>query len=186
MDLTRQAVQTQAYLSTLFQVESIQAAVERLGFLQMDPTQAPARAQDMILRQRVAGYHAGDIERTYPDLPLDEDYLHVYGIMPSALRELLHPRTHTQEVERDFPELVERVRRFIDENGEADFLRLEAFFKERKTRGNWGNGMKATTRVLETLHFKGHIRVKRRYGNRRVYVPAVPPASPLSAGERLR
>jgi len=183
---TRQSIQTQAYLSSFFQVESVLDAVERLGFLQIDPMQAPARAQDMILRQRIKGYRVGDLEKAYPELPLDEDYLHVYGVMPSTLRELLHPRTRAWDVEEEFPELVQRVRAFIEENGETDFMRLEAYFKERKTRGNWGNGMKATTRVLEALHFQGHLRVKRRFVNRRVYVPAVPPASPLPADVRLR
>jgi uncharacterized protein YcaQ len=68
---------------SLFDTPTAQAAVERLGFVQADPIQAPARAQDLILRQRVAGYRAGDLE---------EDVLHVYGFMPAATLDLLHPR----------------------------------------------------------------------------------------------
>ena len=40
----------------------------KLGFVQADPIRAPARAQDLTLRHRVAGYRAGDLERRYPRL----------------------------------------------------------------------------------------------------------------------
>ena len=49
-------------------------AIGALGFVQLDPIRAPARAADLILRQRVAGYRAGDLDRAYPELPLAEDY----------------------------------------------------------------------------------------------------------------
>ena len=40
----------------------------RWRFVQLDPIRAPARAADLILRQRVAGYRAGDLDRAYPAL----------------------------------------------------------------------------------------------------------------------
>ena len=43
------------------------------GFVQADPIRAPARAQDLILRHRVKGYHAGDLERRYSALGIEED-----------------------------------------------------------------------------------------------------------------
>ena len=51
------------------------------GFVQLDPIRAPARAADLILRQRVDGYRAGDLDRAYPASALVEDYLHVYGVI---------------------------------------------------------------------------------------------------------
>ena len=40
------------------------ATLDHLGFVQADPIRAPARAQDLTLRQRVTGYRAGDDHRT--------------------------------------------------------------------------------------------------------------------------
>ncbi|MFC7553447.1 DNA glycosylase AlkZ-like family protein [Pseudoroseomonas wenyumeiae] len=40
-------------------------ALQRLGFVQADPIRAPARAQDLILRHRVQGYRAGDLDRAF-------------------------------------------------------------------------------------------------------------------------
>lgn len=51
-------------------------AIGRLGFVQADPLRAPARAQDLILRHRVQGYRAGDLEQQYPGLGVEEDFLY--------------------------------------------------------------------------------------------------------------
>ena len=60
--------------------------------MQADPIRAPARAQDLTLRHRVAGYCAGDLERLYPHLPLEEDFFVNYGFLPRTLHSLMHPR----------------------------------------------------------------------------------------------
>ena len=54
---------------------------------------APARAQDLTLRHRVLDYRAGDLERRYPRLPLEEDFFVNYGYLPRANHQLMHPRT---------------------------------------------------------------------------------------------
>ena len=41
------------------------AAIRAMGFVQADPIRAPARAQDLILRHRVADYRAGDVQRQF-------------------------------------------------------------------------------------------------------------------------
>src|SRR4051812_36780132 len=66
--------------------------VQRIEFVQYDPIRRPARAEDLILHQRVRGYRAGDLGRAYERLGLEEDMLHVYGAMTRELRGLLHPR----------------------------------------------------------------------------------------------
>ena len=57
---------------SLFRPTTLPAAFDRLGFVQADPIRAPARAHDLILRQRVKGYRAGDLERHYGSLELEE------------------------------------------------------------------------------------------------------------------
>ena len=58
--------------------------MQTLGFVQADPIRAPARAQDLTLRHRVAGYRAGDLERRYPTLAIEEDRFVNYGFLPRA------------------------------------------------------------------------------------------------------
>ena len=63
-----------------------------MGFVQADPIRAPARAQDLILRHRVKDYHAGDLERLYATLDIEEDFFVNYGFVTGSLQELMHPR----------------------------------------------------------------------------------------------
>src|SRR5580700_4179552 len=81
-----------AAAQTLFPPTTLARALGKLGFIQADPIRSPARAQDLILRQRVAGYRAGDLDRKYRALKLEENYLYAYGFMPIQTWQLLHPR----------------------------------------------------------------------------------------------
>src|SRR5512147_103451 len=78
---------------SLFAPTTLTRAIERLGFVQADPIRAPARAQDLILRHRVRGYRAGDLERRYPSLDIEEDYLYAYGFLTRRTWLAIHPRS---------------------------------------------------------------------------------------------
>ena len=56
-----------------------------------------AQAQDLILRQRVNNYHAGDLERRYATLDIEEDTFVVYGFVTKSLYALMHPRGEGSE-----------------------------------------------------------------------------------------
>ncbi|MGA9801372.1 MAG: crosslink repair DNA glycosylase YcaQ family protein [Terriglobales bacterium] len=58
-----QQLRVSAISHSLFPPITLEAAIQRMGFVQADPIRAPARAQDLILRHRVNGYRAGDLER---------------------------------------------------------------------------------------------------------------------------
>ena len=77
--MTLSQLRRYAVARSLFPPTSLKAAVERLGFVQADPIRAPARAQDLTLRHRVAGYRAGDLERRYASLGIEEDVFINYG-----------------------------------------------------------------------------------------------------------
>src|SRR5215467_2520124 len=81
-----------AISQSLFPPTTLKAAICRLGFVQADPIRSPARAQDLILRHRVKGYRAGDLDRKYPSLDIEEDVLYAYGFLPRGIWQLLHPR----------------------------------------------------------------------------------------------
>src|ERR1700726_1273297 len=82
-----------AIARSLFKPTTLKRAIHKLGFVQADPIRAPARAQDLTLRHRVTGYRAGDLERRYPKLGLEEDFFVNYGYLPRANHQLMHPRT---------------------------------------------------------------------------------------------
>ena len=81
-----------AIARTLFKPTTLPKAIQKLGFVQADPIRAPARAQDLTLRHRVTGYRAGDLERRYPQLGIEEDFFVNYGFLPRATHALMHPR----------------------------------------------------------------------------------------------
>src|SRR5712691_11544801 len=78
---------------SLFPPTTLKRALPRLGCVQADPIRAPARAQDLTLRHRVQGYRAGDLERRYVELGLEEDFFLNYGFLTRSLQALMHPRS---------------------------------------------------------------------------------------------
>jgi uncharacterized protein len=82
-----------AITRSLFKPTTLPLAIARLGFVQADPIRAPARAQDLTLRHRVKNYAAGDLERHYGALAIEEDFFVNYGFVPRAMQALMHPRT---------------------------------------------------------------------------------------------
>ena len=186
MTLTVDDLRVHAVTHSLFAPTALHMAIERLGLVQADPIRSPARAQDLILRQRVAGYRAGDLEKSYPGLGLDEDVIHVYGFLPSTSIDLLRPRPRQWQLEQEHPGLAEQIVEFIRVHGETSHRQLDAHFGSKSTVGNWGSQAKVTTRLLDLLHYRGQIRVARRSGNQRFFVVAPPPESMLEPEEKLR
>ncbi len=80
VDLRRFAV-----ARSLFAPTTLRGALARMGFVQADPIRAPARAQDLILRQRVKGYRAGNLEWRYESLGIEEDFFVNYGYVTRAV-----------------------------------------------------------------------------------------------------
>src|SRR5436190_19155107 len=85
-----------AVAHSLFKPTTLKRALDRLGFVQADPIRAPARAQDLMLRHRVKDYRAGDLERRYARLGVEEDFFINYGFVTSSLHSLMHPRQKSQ------------------------------------------------------------------------------------------
>jgi uncharacterized protein YcaQ len=145
-------------------------AIRTLGYVQADPIRAPARAQDLILMQRVRGYRVGDLERRYHDLGIEEDMLHNYGFVPREIQRLLHPRhIEVLRIERDAPGLSEKVLAFVHEHGSVHPRDLDLHFGRTSVGNYWGGNSSATTRVLDGLHYRGKLRIVRRDKGIRVY-----------------
>lgn len=160
---------------------SLADAIATLGFVQADPIRAPARAQDLILRHRVDGYRAGDLERHYPALGLDEGFVYAYGFVPPATLALLHPRRGPAP-----RGLTRRVLDHVTAHGRTHPRALAAALGTRRETNAWGGQSLATTRALERLHYFGHVRVAHRERGVRVYEAAAPREAPHAPDERLR
>jgi len=168
-----QSLRAHAVRRSLFAPTSLPAAIGALGFVQLDPIRAPARAADLILRHRVAGYRVGDLDLAYPDMPLAEDYLHVYGVMPAPTRDLLHPRPPLEwRVDSEHPRLAARILAHVRERGVTHPRDLHATLGKGSIRNGWGGSSAATTRMLEALQYRGKLRVARREAGIRLYALA--------------
>ncbi|GAB0119099.1 DNA glycosylase AlkZ-like family protein [Acidisoma sp. 7E03] len=161
-----------------------------LGFVQADPIRAPARAQDLILRHRVTGYRVGQLERRFPRLGLEEDFLYAYGFMPQDTARLLHPRPDPDRPDTPHrPEgLAAEILALVRAQGAVHPRDLEAAFGRDRAVNAWGGFSKETTQHLQTLHYHGHLRVRRRQEGIRIYEAAgeLPtPLAPEARRERL-
>src|SRR6266550_7757458 len=78
-----------------FNPTTLKRALHRMEFVQADPIRAPARAQDLTLRHRVKDYRAGDLERRYAKLGVEEDFFVSYGFVTRSVQALMHPRSDT-------------------------------------------------------------------------------------------
>ena len=185
--LTLATLRADAAGRTLFPPSDLQTALDRLGFVQADPIRAPARAQDLQLMQRVAGYRAGELERRYAELDVEEDSFPNYGFVSRAVWTLLHPRAPgTPRIEQDAPGLMERVLAHVHEAGELHPRAAGEVFGRVRVGNYWGGSSNAATRALEALHHAGQLRVRRREGGVKVYAPANLHTATLSMPQRLR
>src|ERR1700736_3037312 len=96
MAITLDDLRRFAVARSLFPPTTLKHALHRLGFVQADPIRAPARAQDLILRHRVKDYRAGDLERRYATLDIEEDFFVIYGFVTRSLQALMHPRSDSR------------------------------------------------------------------------------------------
>jgi len=158
-----------AVARSLFPPTTLGRAINKLGYVQADPIRAPARAQDLTLRHRVADYRAGDLERRYPRLGLEEDFLVNYGFLPRAHSELMHPRTARHAWTRRRQTQADAVLAFVRERGAVHPREVDARFAHGKVTNWFGGSSNATTRLLDEMHYRGLLRVARREGGTRVY-----------------
>lgn len=163
-DLRRYAVSR-----TLFPPGTLQEAIDRLGFVQADPIRAPARAQDLTLRHRVASYRAGDLERAYPALAVEEDVFVNYGFVSRDVHALMHPRGDLSAWPRGRRRRAEQVLAFVQSRGEVHPRQVDAHFSHGKVTNYWGGTSNATTHMLEEMHYRGLLRVTRREKGVRMY-----------------
>jgi uncharacterized protein YcaQ len=171
---------------SLFPPTALQEGLDRFGFVQADPIKAPARAQDLILRHRVDGYRAGDLERNYPDLAVEEDFFINYGFVTPAVQRLMQPRARRTASDARQRRRADAVLAFVAERGAVHPREVDRHFAHGRVTNYWGGSSRATTHLLERLHYDGWLRVVRRDRGVRVYGLAVRDESAIDAGDADR
>jgi uncharacterized protein YcaQ len=169
MRVTLDHLRRYAIARSLFKPTTLRRAIDKLGFVQADPIRAPARAQDLTLRHRVTGYRAGDLERRYPKLPLEEDFFVNYGYLPRAHHQLMHPRTPRTVWTPARAAQAAAVLEFVRGRGAVHPRAVDAHFAHGKVTNWFGGSSNASTELLDVMHYRGLLRVARREGGTRVY-----------------
>jgi uncharacterized protein len=158
-----------AVTRSLFAPTTLKQALDRLGFVQADPIRAPARAQDLTLRHRVTGYRAGDLERRYAALGIEEDTFINYGFVTPAVHALMHPRAGMRAWSAPQQRRVVAILGFVRARGTAHPRHVDEHFSHGTVTNYWGGSSNATTHLLDQMHYHGLLRIDRREAGIRVY-----------------
>jgi len=159
------------------QPATLNRTLQRMGFVQADPIRAPARAQDLILRHRVKNYRAGDLERRYASLDIEEDFFVNYGYVTRSLQALMHPRSNSRvpadDVRLPWPrgqkKRAKLIFDFVRERGEVHPREVDEYFAHGRVTNYWGGSSNATTHLLDAMHYTGLLRIARREKGIRIY-----------------
>jgi len=176
MRITLDHLRRYAVARSLFKPTTLGRAISKLGFVQADPIRAPARAQDLTLRHRVIDHTAGDLERRYPKLPIEEDFFVNYGFLPRAHHELMHPRRPGTEWPSARSQRAQAMLEFIREHGAVHPRAVDAHFAHGKVTNWFGGSSNATTHLLDDMHYRGMLRIARRESGTRIYAVREPVA----------
>jgi uncharacterized protein YcaQ len=175
-----------AIARSLFEPTKLPRAIARLGFVQADPMRAPARAQDLILAHRVRNYRAGDLERRYQRLAIEEAFFVNYGFLPRESNALLHPRGTTHSWDARMEAHARDVLAFVRRHGGTDSKQVQSHFSHGRSRiRRWGGDLNVSAHLLEGLHHRGFLRVVRREAGTRVYEAIEHPAQSDTPETRL-
>ncbi len=192
MAITLDDLRRFAVARSLFPPTTLKRALHRMGFVQADPIRAPARAQDLILRHRVKGYCAGDLERRYAELGVHEDFFINYGFVTREIQALMHPRfkvcVPAGGGRLPWPgprrKRAQLVLEFVRERGVVHPQEVDQHFSHGTVRNYWGGKSNATTHLLDAMHYEGLLRVVRRTAGIRLYAVHQHGDGPADASER--
>jgi uncharacterized protein len=185
--MTRDDLRRLAVGRSLFPPTSLKRALHELAFVQADPIRAPARAQDLTLRHRVKNYRAGDLERRYATLDIEEDVFVNYGFVTRAVQANMHPRAGMSSWAGLRSKRAREVLEFVRERGTVHPREVDAHFAHGTVTNYWGGSSNATTHLLDAMHYRGLLRVARREAGIRIYaVHEHAPGAVDAAGRRTR
>lgn len=176
MPVTLEKLRRITVAQSLFPPTTLKRALNRMQFVQADPIRVPARAQDLILRHRAKDYRAGDLERRYSKLGVEEDFFINYGFVTRHLQSLMHPRVDCRvPAENRLPWPMARRKRaqllleFVRQRGTVHPREVDEYFSHGTVKNYWGGSSNATTHLLDAMHYQGLLRVVKREAGIRLY-----------------
>lgn len=176
MSVTLDNMRRLAVAQSLLSPTTLKRALHRMEFVQADPIRSPARAQDLILRHRVKDYRAGDLEKRYTKLGVEEDFFINYGFVTRELKAVMHPRADCRVPvgsRLSWPgarkKRAQQLLDFVRERGVVHPQEVDKHFSHGKVKNYWGGNSNATTHLLDALHYEGLLRVVRRESGIRLY-----------------
>ena len=152
--------------------------------MQADPIRAPARAQDLTLRQRARNYRAGDLERRYSMLEIEEDVFINYGFVTRPLQALMHPRAGAEPWPAARRRRVQELLEFVRQRGTVHPRDVDRHFSHGTVTNYWGGSSSATTHLLDLMHYRGLLRITRREAGIRIYAAHEHAAGPADTAAR--
>ena len=188
MPVTLDDLRRYAVARSLFTPTTLKRAFVKLGFVQADPIRAPARAQDLTLRHRVKNYRVGDLERRYAALGVAEDFFVNYGFVTADVQALMHPRAGVSRWSATRKARAQVLLEFVRERGSVHPREVDAHFSHGSVTNYWGGSSSATTHLLDSMHYRGLLRVVRRDGGIRIYAAhehALAPPNVVARRERI-
>src|SRR5882724_4778205 len=185
MPVTLEHLRRYAIAHSLFTPTTLGRALRRLCFEQADPIRAPARAQDLTLRHRVRDYRAGDLERRYPKLALEEDFFVNYGYLPRAHHALMHPRTSAHKWTPTRMRQADAVLAFVRHHRSVHPREVDAHFSHGKITNWFGGSSNASTQLLDAMHYRSLLRIARREGGIRLYAAREPTPAPADVAAAM-
>src|SRR4029078_6177442 len=130
---------------------------------------ARARGRDRRRVHAVGDYGAGQLEQRYAELDVEEDVFINYGYVPRSVHALMHPRTAGGRPPTPRTARARSVLGFVRERGEAHPREVDLHFSHGVVTNYWGGSSRATTHLLESMHYRGLVRVVRRDRGVRIY-----------------
>src|SRR5690348_12097044 len=184
MPITLDSLRRFAVARSIFEPTTLKRALGRIGFVQADPIRAPARAQDLTLRHRVAGYRAGDLERDYARLDVHEDFFVNYGFVTGAVQRAMHPRGGAGPWPAGRGRHVQPLLAFVRARGAVHPREVDDHFAHGTVVNYWGGSSSATTHLLDAMHYRGLLRVVGRERGTRIYAAHQHEAQPRDPATR--
>jgi uncharacterized protein YcaQ len=152
-------------------------AIRRMHLLQIDTIHVVARSPYLVLWSRLGGYQPGWLDELLAEGALFEYWAHAMCFLPiedypfyrrrmlDAIQEKGWPLKWAVEWSQEHPEVMERVRSHLHENGAVRSIEFE---NKNHTSGGWWN-WKEEKDALEAMLLTGEVMIARRQNFQRVY-----------------
>jgi uncharacterized protein len=176
----------------------------RVGLVQIDSVNVLTRAHELAFLARLGPYRVAELGRwLWGSGEVFEYWGHEASVMPAGLHPLLRWRMEgsgawggMQRVARERPDLVEAVRRAVDERGPVPVGRIEEVADDHRGRSDTMWGWSDAKRAVEWLFWTGQVTAVRDPASftrhyltpERLLPPGVldaPPVEPAEAQRRL-